>query len=429
MMEFLQNYLNNVYQTPNDYYKQFNQEVLSGNWNNTTQLRTIKEQTYPFESTYTELEAWVDTVSDVTTNTTKIIGDYISLMFKDIDHPLNHRGQKYLYKADGVIENTYLCYDKLNPLTQIPDFKCIKCNNKIKWVDKSSGKIITEPIFIGWELSATNNNITKDSTIEQRKLVCLIQGNEYTKDIVANQRFLLSKNKAFKVTQNYDINLDDINEEYPSLMTLYIEWSTLSSATDNIDLLVADYYALNYAITIKSSYLELIKGATGHLIANVTLNNETVTDVALQWSSNDVRVVTIDNDGNYSVIGEVGSTAYIMCSIVDNENVSDSIMLSVIETPVTTKTLIVYPNGQDESLSILQDESLIVSYGVYYNNTRLSDTVTITSSGAPSENYTIRSLGNSIDVNCLKKSMELLTITFTSGDLSESIEIDLMGMM
>ena len=147
--------------TPNDTYKELVQETISSQWDNTTQLRTIKEQSYPFSTTYTEYEAWINSVSDISVNTNKNIVDFIRIMFKDINHPLNHRGQKYLYSPDGESENIYLCYDKMNALTQVPDFKCVRCNNHLTWLDVN-GNIVKEPCYIGEEITSTNNQVTKD---------------------------------------------------------------------------------------------------------------------------------------------------------------------------------------------------------------------------------------------------------------------------
>ena len=153
--------------SPNETYKELVQETISSQWFNTTQLRTIKEQSYPFSTTYTEYEAWINSVSDISVNTNKNIVGFIRIMFKDINHPLNHRGQKYLYAPDGESENIYLCYDKMNNLTQVPDFKCVRCNNHLTWLDVN-GNIVKEPCYIGEEITSTNNQVTKDATIPNR---------------------------------------------------------------------------------------------------------------------------------------------------------------------------------------------------------------------------------------------------------------------
>lgn len=401
------------------YYREFAQSSIDFMFNDSTLVRTVKEENYPFNGEYTEYQCHVDTISDVSVNTTKVSGNYLSLIFKDCSHK-NRRGQKYLYE-----DKPYLCFDKTEDLSEISRTKIIKCNNKISWIDKTSGKIITEPIFIGFELSATNSNTTKDSTVEQRRLICLIQGNEYTKDIVENQRFLLSKNKAFKVTQSYDINLDDINEEYSSIITLYIEWSTVSPQ-DNTTLLVADYYQYDYKLSINSTDLSLSNGATGQLTSTILLNDAETTNVPIQWSTSDVRVVTIDSQGNYHVIGESGSTASITCSIVGHTEVSDSIDLSVVAMPVVVKELIVSPSG---TISLLQNREQTITYGVYANGVLQSDVVTVSPSGANTSNYTIVYGVNSLTVKNVLKSTTSLTLTFTSDLMSQVVTIKLGGVI
>jgi hypothetical protein len=423
-MSFVDLYANNIWETPEEHYKNFNQAVMDSYWQDTTQIRTIKEENYPFDNTYVEQEALVDTVSEFITNTQKVSGDYIKVTFRDIDHTLNHRGQKYLYAPDGVSENTYLCYDKLNPLTQIPDFKAIRCNNHLT-IMLEDGSIIKEPCAIGYEITGTNNNITKDATVNQRRMVILVQGNNNTKDIKLNQRFIFQHKQAYKITEMNVLNQEDYNDENVTLYTLYVEWSTLS-AQDNLELNVADYYQYDYKLSINSTDLSLSNGATGQLTSTVLLNDAETTNVPVQWSTSDVSVVTIDSQGNYHVVGESGSTASITCSIVGHTEVSDSINLSVVATPVVVKELIVSPSG---TISLLQNREQTITYGVYANGVLQSDVVTVSPSGANTSNYTIVYGVNSLTVKNVLKSTTSLTLTFTSGTMSQVVTIKLGGII
>ena len=150
-------------------------------------------------------------------------------------------------------------------------------------------------------MTATNNGVTKDATIEQRRLICLIQGNDNTNEIKNNQRFLLSKSSAFKVTQVFKENLDKLTDSYANMFTMYIEWSSVIES-DNTDLLLADYYTSNYTLQINQSDLSLSPSSTGQLTATVTLNGNPTT-VPLTWSSSNSQVATIDQNGNYNMVG------------------------------------------------------------------------------------------------------------------------------
>lgn len=402
--------------TINGYYRTYRQQWMNKYFNNTTLVKTIKEEIYPFNNEYEEYEVHVDTVSDVTLNTSKVIGNYLSLIFKDCTHK-TYRGQKVIYN-----DEPYLCYNMALDLSSISKTNIIKCNNKLRWIN-SEGAIIEEPCFVGWEITSTNNNITKDITIEQRRLVCLIQGNENTNDIEVNQRFLLSKSKAFEVTQVFKENLDNINNEYSNMFTMYIEWSSVIN-TDNQDLLLADYYNLNYNIQINQEDISLSNGDVGIFTQTTTLNSSEM-NVPVTWSSSNEDVITIDENGNYEVLGVDGETCTISCNILDNEQVKDSIEISIEDIPTETKILKITP---EEITKINKNQSKKIYYGVYINDVLQSDIVTISYSGATSDYYEVVDITNGIEITCLESTNTSLEITFESGALTKTMSIKLLGM-
>jgi len=424
-MDFLNVYTTDIWQTPSDYYHDFAQATIDSVWEDTTQIRKIKEQSYPFSNTYTEYESHITTVSEFSVNTTKVSGDYIKVLFKDIDHALNHRGQKYLYAPDGVSENVYLCYDKLNPLTQVPDFKAIRCNNHLT-ILKSDGSIVKEPCFIGYEITGTNNNITKDATVPQRRIVMMVQGNENTEDIKLNQRFIFQHKQAYKITEMNTLNQEDYNDENVTLYTFYIEWSSILPS-DNTALNLADYYDRVYTLSINSTNLSLLPLSSGQLSATVKLNDVIQSDVPLKWATSNENVIEIDALGNYQVVGLSGSTARITCYIDGNDNVYDSIDISVTATPIINKEIRINPSIPTK---ILQGSYLDVSYGVYDGDVLTSDVVTITPSGVSSSNYTLTYSSGKVKVSNLLKSTNKLTLTFSSGSLTDkTLELTLGGII
>ena len=419
-LDLYNNYLSRTKRTSKDnedYYRTYAQEWVNKYFYDSTLVRTISEEKYPFNREYVDYEVHVDSVSDVTINTNKVIGNYLALIFKDCDHK-SYRGQKYLYN-----EEPYLCYDTPKELSRIAKAQIIKCNNKIRWIN-SSGNIIEEPCFIGWEMSATNNGVTKDVTIEQRRLVCLIQGNINTNEIVSNQRFLLSKSSAFRVTQVFKENLDKITDEYSNMFTMYIEWSSVISA-DNKDLLLADYYTSNYTLQIDQSDLSLQQNTSGQLTAQVTLNGNQTT-VPLTWISSNSQVATIDQSGNYNIVGASGTSCTITCTVQGNTNVADSIIISVASVPTVDKVLTVMPSVVE---SIKVNTNKQIYYGVYINNVKQSDVVMVSYTGATSDCYSVVNITDGIEIKCLKTSPTLLNVTFTSGSLTKTLQIKLSGLL
>lgn len=419
-LDLYSNYLSRTKGTSKDnedYYRTYAQEWMNKYFYDSTLVRTIKEEQYPFNKEYVDYEVHVDSVSDVTVNTNKVIGNYLALIFKDCSHK-TYRGQKFLYE-----DEPYLCYDITKDLSRVAKTQIIKCNNKIRWID-SSGNIIEEPCFIGFEMSATNNGITKDAIVEQGRLVCLIQGNANTNEIMTNKRFLLSKSSAFKVTQVFKENLDNIEYEYSNMFTLYIEWDTVKD-TDNKELLLADYYTSSYTLQIDQSDLSILPSSIGQLTAITTLNGS-ITTVPLTWSSSNTKVATIDQSGNYIIVGLSGTSCTITCTIQGNTTVSDSININVASAPSGDKVLIITPNAVD---SIKVNSTKSIYYGVYLNGALQSDVITVTPSGASSTCYSITNVSGGIDVKCLKISSTPLTLTFTSGSLTKVMTINLVGLL
>ena len=55
------------------YYRTYAQEWIDKSFADTTLVRTIKEEKYPFNKEFVEYKVHMDTVSDVTVNTNKVI--------------------------------------------------------------------------------------------------------------------------------------------------------------------------------------------------------------------------------------------------------------------------------------------------------------------------------------------------------------------
>lgn len=423
MLFTLDDYMKHIPQTPDEFYRELNQATIDSVWNNTTQIRTIKEENFPFDNTYKECEAWVNTVADVTTNTDKVIGNYISVLFRNIDHPNNYRGQKYLYKTDNINEDYYLCYDKINPLTQTSNTKLIMCNNKLKWIDTKNGAIYEEPVFVGWELTSTNNQISKDGIVQERRLVCLIQGNKDTRGIKPNQRFIIGHNKAFKVTQIDDTNLEHINEEYPTLFILYIEWCSILPS-DNLELNIADYYSGEYNVSVSPQVISQESGFEGKINATIKYN-DLVVDLPLIWESSDESVVLVDNIGNYKLVGNPNNTATIKCYIKGNENSYGLSNVEIIEVVNITKELIINPN---ETVEIYQGDSQLFECGLYINGVKQSDLIECIPSWSNSKNYTISHYMGGYILNNLKYSTEPLYLTFKIQDITQTVKVILRAL-
>lgn len=419
------NYLNNVAQTPMQYYHDLLQASVDSQWENTTLIDIIKEEQYPFNDEYVEHEVWVDTVSDVSVNTLKAIGNYINVIFKDIDHTRNYRGQKYKWREkDRNYESTYLCYDMISSVMGVAETKLIKCNNSIKIIDKTNGYIHEEPIFVGWEITSTNNQQNKDGIIENRRLVCLMQKNKYTSGVVENERFMTSTNKAFKVTQIDDTNEENYNEDFCTMYTLFIEWTPILKDRDNLELGIADYYDNQYKLKInQEKEIEQSKGFVGKLTTTITKNEEII-DIPIVWKSDNEDAVVIDEYGNYEIVGEAETDAIIYCYLEGNESVNDFVNIKVVQELLPNKILVITPKITELKQNFEQE----FSCGVYINEEKQEDVVECSANWTDSKYYILEETLNGWKLRNIHSCNNKLELKFSSGDMEETMTIKLGGL-
>ena len=424
-MEFLKNYMKYMYQKPKEYYQSLTQETLNSQWDNTTQLYTIKEQSaLPFKDEYTEYEAWIDAISDNLVNTSKVYSDFVKILFKDIDHKQNYKGQYYKLNLDGEHEEYYICYDKMNRLSQVSDFNCVRCNNVLTWADEY-GNILTMPCYLGTDISSTNNLVSKDGIVPNTRLIILVQANEYTMSIVKNQRFMFQHSTAFKVEEVNNYMQEQETDGQVTCVKLYVDYSAILPS-DNKELNICDYYKTNYTLTIDQRDIEQTNGFNGQLTATVKDGNDIV-DMPLKWSTSDSEVIEIDEQGNYQVIGEVGSIGQITCYMADNENVSDTITITVVEDYLPEKRIIINPN---DITSLNEGDIIDFVCGVYIEGEKQSDIVKCVPNNINPYAYTLTETVDGYKLTVRERSYDDLILTFSADGCDDIVmTIKLLGLI
>ena len=425
MLEFLENYINHIAQTPKEYHRGLVQATIDSRWEDTTQIHMVKEQSaLPFVDEYTEYEAWVDVISDNLINTSKVYSDFVKVLFKDIDHKQNYKGQYYKINLDGEHEEYYICYDKMNRLSQVSDFNCVRCNNVLTWVDEY-GKILTMPCYLGTDISSTNNLVSKDGIVPNTRLIILVQANEYTMSIVKNQRFMFQHSTAFKVEEVNNYMQEQETNGQVTCVKIYVDYSAILPS-DNKELNICDYYKTNYTLTIDQNDIEQTNGFSGQLTATVKDGNDIV-DMPLKWSTNDSDVVEIDEQGNYQVIGEIGSMGQITCSMADNESIHDTITIKVVDDYLPEKKIIINPNNITE---LNQGQVIDFDCGVYIEGEKQDDIVTCVPSGANVYSYTLVETLDGYKLTVRQESDNDLVLTFSADGCDDVImTIELLGLL
>ena len=427
-MKFYQNFLDSIACTPKQHYDSLNQATIDKFWDDTDRIYTIKEQTaFPFLNEFTEYEAWLGSVSDNNINMNKSVSDFIQVWFKDNNHKINYKGQFYKLNLDNEHEETYICYDKMNPLSQTANFKIVRCNQLLTWIDSQTGDIRTMPCYIGYDLSSTNNQYGKDGAIPNARLIIYTQANEYTKSIVENQRFMFEHSKCFKVEQVEQYEWEQFSNNEITFIKLYIAYSPLL-ATDNKELNVCDYYLYDYNIEInETNPIKQVNGFSKKLTTTIYKNDVIVKDLKTIWKTSDENVVTIDEDGTMTIVGSVGDTAEIRAYIEGNDDKFASITVNVIEEEEHEVLIRIIP--ELEKLKLLEEQSQEFVCGVYDNGVKIDKTVTCSPSWT-GMNYTLEQTSNGYKITNNNKSTKPLYLTFSADGLTDVIvKITLGGMI
>lgn len=412
-MEFFNNYINHYAESPNDSWRNLQQATITSLFEDTTIKRTILEEKVPFNQEYQEIEAWVGTVTDSTTNTEKDSNDYRALYFEDCTHDVV-RGLYYQYD-----NNYWLVYDSSTDLENISNVKIRRCNNRLKWIDKNSGELLDYPCIIEYTLSATQPNVTADITTIGGRVSIIVQGNEKTRKIKKNTRFIFGE-QAYKFNNWNNYMMSDYDAKTATL--LFMDFTVDNAQpTDDLENGIADSTGYKYEVKILEEDFSQIKGFTGKLNAIVILNGQEV-ERNIIWKSEDENIISVDNEGNYTLLGENGQSCKIYACI-ENSNVCSFITIEIEEEIIEKSDIVIDPLITE--IPHLQVE--VINANLYKNGVKQDDKVECIPSGLDNSYYYLVDIGNNqfkIANNKISKDVPL-TLTFRCGDYEESIDIKL----
>lgn len=391
--------------SPNDYYCGLAQAFINASWENTAAKTPenggeIFEQDEIGSKDYHKIDAWVKTTVGDVTSGLRNSGDFLKVYFRDIEH-IVPRGLYYKF-----FNSWWICNDFGHFSGIAQDCGLRRCNNALKIIDPENGSVFGVPCVVDYDMSSPSNQVSRYIITPNNHATVMVQGNDDTLRLFkTNTRYILG-GRAFKLYayQNaLNLNLDT---NYDTLLYLDLYLDELHDGDDLVNGVAynGDY---NYKAKINSTDMTLSVGSTGTLTADVALNGKEV-NRPIVWKTSNPEIVTIDQNGNYTVVGEVGQSADIAVVLNGNEAVTDSIKITVGEQVVEPE---IYLDPAFDKIREYQviDFNVHTSYlGKDYVPTEIKISLDGNKIVTSNENLVIKQTTAGWQIQCLKRSQSEL---------------------
>lgn len=400
-------------QQPNDHYRELQQAFQDAMWENTSAKTPenegqLYEQDGIGEKGFHCVEAWVVPATEANVTAQRNSGDFIQLVFRSIEHRVT-RGIYYKYNGDFWIVHDDNPYDGLTENISIR-----RCDNMLNLIDPQNGALVSVPCCVDYDMGSPAAQISRYINTPNNHATVIVQGCEDTLRLYkVNTRFMLD-GRPFKLS-GYQKSVHTAQRKIATLLYLDMYLDEIHAEDDTVEQ-IADNGKFDYTVILSSGDFMAKSNATGHIVPSVLLNGIEV-GREVEWTY-DSKVVTIDEVGNYTVIGKDGDSTEIKVNVKGNPNTSTTIILSV-GTPTTSHWG--YDLTPDISM-IRQYETITVKVTAYKDGVATDDEVAVSTD---SQNIMLtKGETNTYKIEGLRLGEALLTV----GDKPYNLKVvSMMG--
>lgn len=205
--------------SPNDKMRDMLQNYVYDQWENSTAIVKLKEQDEFGVARYTEVEAMIASVRDLTTTGLAVSRDFLKVFFKDFDHVVT-KGRYYQF------EDCYWMVDDVSPYEGVaPLVSLRRCNNALRLIDPVGGKVFSAPCVVDYDMTSPQEQQTKYVITPNNHATVQVQANDDTMRLFTyNKRFILG-GRPFKLLawQNALLHEDNLPKPTVLYLDLYLD--------------------------------------------------------------------------------------------------------------------------------------------------------------------------------------------------------------
>lgn len=397
-----------IKRTPYEHYTQHMQALINNRWKNSTQTSFKVWQEEPYASgEWKRTQVSIDTAIDIGTGFKKG-DDFKVFSHRDISKEI---ALGTMFKSE---RDYWLTINTNAFASSINSCEVRRCNNTMKWINPNNGFIYEQKCCIDYEYSSPQPSKDKDVVVASGHIFVLVQGNDLTRSLRKNQRFIFN-GQAFKLMAWQTLLNDEANKADSNLLyfDLYLD---LEKPSDDLVNNVANASDYVYSIDVDPDFVEQVSGFEGKVSATVELNGEVV-DRELVWSGN--KYVEVNEDGTYKLVGNAGDEAIISVHIDGNPDLVESHTITIVDSLQDNYEIIVSPIFDEVRQKLPQAFSVYL----YNNGVRLDDAVECQVGGLDSSYYSLIQNDHDFELSVKKISQKPLTLTFSVGATTKAIDV------
>ena len=276
--------------------------------------------------------------------------------------------------------STWLGFNTRNIASLTSSVTVRRCDSMLNFKDEFNN--ITSVPFVFDKYTVLNS-----TTIEKASQpVSLINGyknawaqyNEYTATLHTNDRFIIN-GMAWSIRGIDKVSRTHTEDRNSVRLIAFVLMRTEERDGDDLVNDIADADANIWEVATTTDSVICAVGDSGNTACNLLHNGEVNTEYSILYSSSDESVVTVDENGTYTIVGE--GDAVITCAFEKNTNIYTEIAVQGVETAEATYDVVFEP----VEAQIAQFESKTVTAYLYRNGIATGDSVSFTLSGVPSK--------------------------------------------